>query len=367
MYLGRVIGLAWTATLVARLDLGDYGLYAMAFSASGLLVGMIDNPFLARSLRTADRTFARERRGRVSIALFLMIVGLCLFKVNYVVGFCIVIAGGEMALNAVKSESLRCGLVDGVMKLDLLRQIISIAAGGAYLFLSENRTIEFATILYCLPYLVTVIYAVLRYGLRVPNLPGGVRQCAVLSVGAIAGAGYAQGDVLLLGALAGNEAAGTYSIASLIAWSAAGLFLNHANAHISDLRGGKSILSLGRTMWPAFGVSLLVAGLGLVLSWAQILNSLGTSLLILSAFVFFRSVNHVLTVTLTVSGKDVTRMIATLASLAVDFLLLFLFIQHGSAGASVAAALSEVLLFAFYFSAYRRLTPFPRPKIQELV
>lgn len=367
MYIGRLTGLLWTGVIVARLDVGDYGQYAMAFAASGIAVSLIDNPFLVRSIRISDRGFERERRSRTGFALILVLVGVGLFQLDFVVGFAIIIAGGEIALNALKSQSLRSGLVDHVMLLDLVRQTISILTGAAYLFLHSDPNIEIASLYYASAYFLAVGVASVRFGLRVPLLPGGRREAFILSFGALAGAGYAQGDVLLLGFIAGDDAAGTYSIASMVAWSAAGLFLNHANAYVGEIRSGGSGLRLIRVVRPATLVASAVLILGIALAFLHLLDPLGPTLCVLSIFVVLRAINHVCTVTLTLGGKDITRFIATLTTALFDLGLVVLLVGFGSFGAAIAAVLSEVLLCCIYIPAYRRVVKTIASNIREPV
>lgn len=367
MYAGRLMGLLWTGVVVARLDVGDYGQYAMAFAASGIAVGLIDNPFLVRSMRVSDRAFERERRSRLSFALSLVLIGLCLFQLNFVVGFASVIAGGELALNALKSQSLRSGSVDRVMLLDLVRQGLSIFAGVAYLFLFPDPNVQVASLLYSGAYVLAVVVGCVRYGLRFPWIPGGQREAFILSFGALAGAGYAQGDVLLLGILGGDEAAGTYSIASMVAWSAAGLFLNHANAYVAEMRSGGSGLRLTRVVRPASVVAVVVLSLGIALTFLHLLDPLGPTMCILSVFVVLRAINHVCTVTLALGRKDLTRSIATLITALFDLGLVVLFMSIGSVGAALAAVLAEGLLCCIYIPAYTKLVKRIAPEVREPV
>lgn len=367
MYLGRGLGLAWTAVVVSRLDVGDYGLYAMAFAASGIVVGLIDNPFLVRSMRVSDRAFERERRTRIGFAFVLLLIGLGLFQVNFVVGFAFLIAGGEIALNALKSQALRSGLVDRLMLLDLVRQGLSISLGAAYLFLADDPVLEIASLLYAGAYILAVAVASVSYGVRLPWFPGKLREAGILSFGALAGAGYAQGDVLLLGLVAGDEAAGTYSIASMVAWSAAGLFLNHANAHVREMRSGGSGAHLVGILRPALAVSLVVLIISIILMYLGLMEPLGSTLAVLSAFVVLRSVNHVCTVALTVARKDLRRTIATVSTALFDLALVFVFMSLGSLGAAIAAVLSELLLSCLYIPAYRRIVATTKIRAREVV
>lgn len=367
MYIGRLTGLVWTGLIVARLDVGDYGQYAMAFAASGIAVGLIDNPFLVRSMRVSDRGFERERRSRTAFALILVLAGISLFQLNFVVGFAVVIAGGEIALNALKSQFLRGGIVDRVMLLDLVRQVLSILTGAAYLFLHSEPQVEVASLFYAGAYLLAVVVACVRFGLRVPSIPGRRREAFILSFGALAGAGYAQGDVLLLGIIAGDEAAGTYSIASMVAWSAAGLFLNHANAYVGEMRSGRSGLRLARVARPAAFVATAVLILGIAMAFLRLLDPLGPTLCVLSIFVVLRAINHVCTVTLTLGRKDVTRSIATLTTALFDLGLIVLLVSFGSIGAAAAAVLSEVLLCCIYIPAYRKVIRTIASDVKELV
>jgi O-antigen/teichoic acid export membrane protein len=282
-------------------------------------------------------------------------LGLALFNWNFVIGFSIIIASGEISLNALKSWSLRNGQVQNIMLLDLARQGASILAGAAYLFLVSDPNVETASLCYAAAYLAAVLWACFRFGIRFGGLPGRPRESLVLSLGALAGAGYSQGDVLLLGMIAGDEAAGTYSIASMVAWAAAGLFLNHANSYVAEMRSGGVGASIRRIVPSALIVALAVLAASGLISYFHVLDSLGPTLAILSLFVLLRAINHVCTVALTLGRRDVTRTVATLATALFDLGLVFLFVALGSVGAALAAVISELMLLFIYVPAYKRV------------
>jgi hypothetical protein len=140
MYCGRVCGLIWTVLLVKFLGIDDYGLYAMGFALSSIVAGPIDNPFLIRSMRVDIQAYLAERTTRAIISAVLFIVGCGLMMSNYIVGFALMIAGGEIGLNCVKGRYLRNGRPSTVMAIDTVRQLLGIALSASYLVLAASCT-----------------------------------------------------------------------------------------------------------------------------------------------------------------------------------------------------------------------------------
>ncbi|MDY6811278.1 MAG: hypothetical protein SW127_20060 [Actinomycetota bacterium] len=50
-YSSRVVGLGWTALLIGKLGIAEYGQYAIAVAAAAIINAAIDNAFYVRSLR----------------------------------------------------------------------------------------------------------------------------------------------------------------------------------------------------------------------------------------------------------------------------------------------------------------------------
>ena len=53
-YGGRLVGLAWTALLISRLGIGDYGHYALAVAIAAVINAAADNAYFVRSLRVDE-------------------------------------------------------------------------------------------------------------------------------------------------------------------------------------------------------------------------------------------------------------------------------------------------------------------------
>lgn len=356
-YVGKGVGLLWTAILVAQLSIADYGAYAMAFAASGLIVGFLDNPYFVRSLRVSVRDFLSDRRARTTTAGTLVLLGSALWMFAPTVGFAVVIAGGEVATNTLKSSSLRAARPNLVSLIDLFRQLLGIGLGVAAVALIPAAGFSIVVAAYCLPYLAVLLFCAVRYGFGRPwPRHGSVKEWARLSFGALAGAGYAQGDVLLLGLVANSSAAGVYSIASMVAWSAASVLQNYAYTHVEELRQGIAAAGMKPEFAVAVALGAIVGITGYVLILIGLMPPLGYVLAILSAFTALRAINHVLTVRLSVWGYDTLRLFATLSTLTVDLLLLFVMREWGSVGAAIAASGAELLLFVIFLLGARRAT-----------
>ena len=108
-YGGRGIGLLWTLILIAKLGIGGYGQYAMAFALAAIAAAPVDNPFSVRAIRESESRFLSERSGRVLVGLTAMAAGVALIPVNYLAWFALLVGGGEIVFNAYKSRAFRDG------------------------------------------------------------------------------------------------------------------------------------------------------------------------------------------------------------------------------------------------------------------
>ena len=171
----------------------------MATVLNGIVGNTLDNAFAVRAIRESEEHFRRERTMRYLVALGLGAIGAVTFNLNYVIGFGLMVAGGEMALNVVKSRSARDGHPDKVFRIDTARQLASAGIAAAYLYTSAHPMLTHASLLYCTPYVpVLLIGARLVIGYR-PALPGSPRLIAALSGEMLGTTLYLGGDVLLLG------------------------------------------------------------------------------------------------------------------------------------------------------------------------
>ncbi|MCJ1673762.1 hypothetical protein MT355_10905 [Rathayibacter sp. VKM Ac-2929] len=366
MVLGRGSGLAWMLFLVATVGLGDYGLYAMAFAAAAVLAAPSENIFLVRSVRVDAATYAAERSARTLLGLALFALGAMVYAWSFVAGLALLIAGGEMLFNAVKSRALRDGEPMLPTRWDAARQVGSIlAAVGLWLLAGRGLPLELLMLAYVLPYLVVAVVAVRGIrGVR-PRWPRGARGQLLLVVDAVITALYLQGDILLLGLLLGDEVVGAYAIASqlVLAASIVGQLLGQQyTASLRDAGGQRHggpplglVLGLGAVM------ALGTAGVGGVLLLDQRTAQVGVLLLVLAPFAGLRSVSNAWVTALYVLGADRRRILGAGAALLLRAACLAIAVLAGVAGgtaAALAAVVGEVLLVGAFavvvHDAYRR-------------
>ncbi len=358
---GRVMGLLWTSLLIFRLDLGDYGLYAMAYAISAIIAAPIDNIFLVRSLRVDDETFRRERSTRVCVGAALLLLGIVCFLPSFVVGFALLVAGGEILFNAFKSSRLRDGHPNVVMRFDAIRQIVSIALASAYLFATEDPQLEIAVAIYSSPYLVILVLAAFQARGSRPARPGGGREMLLLWLDAGALALYLQGDVLLLGVLTNNEIAGAYSLTSVVSLAATAFAQMFVHTYHERLRIAGGDPAAGPRLLVTLCIALLlgagVFSLGAVVVAVGNQEQVGTVLLAMSVFVVLHSVALVLTTVLYLQRRDGHRVMAGWIAVVVKLGLLTLLAGMGALGAALASIAAELVLVAWYLRVVYAWTP----------
>jgi O-antigen/teichoic acid export membrane protein len=355
-YGGRLVGLGWTALLVSKLSITDYGMYAMGIAGAAIVYATIDNAFLVRSLRVDDARFVRERCARVLFGSLIAVVGVIVFAESYVAGFAIIVAGGEVCFNAFKSQYYRAARPDVAMQLDAARQFTSIGIAAGYLFLSAHPQLSIATAWYVAPYGV-IMLACLRYvpG-HAPAVPGDLREISILSAEACAAAIYAQGDLLVLGLIAGETVTGYYSVAlvtasaiSLIGQQYATTFVEHLRASGGDLNSAPRRANIARVALLA-GCTVAVIGVG-ILIWGRA-DTVGYLVLIMSLWTAARAVEYNFVVVLYTQHRDALRVRATATSAAVKLALLFPTVYlFGAYGAAVIGLLCEIGLISVYYRA----------------
>jgi hypothetical protein len=360
-FAGRGIGLLWTVALVARLGLAEYGLYAMAFSASSLLASVIDSPFYARSGRINSADVAPDCTVRTVGGLVFILVGLAAMATGwYVPGFAAVLAGGEASLGSIKARAHRQGRAGLEQGFDLARQLGAIACGMCALLVLGPQHLGIVSLAYAAPYGITMLVSLSRWSgpLRLPPL----REFAALSTTSLIGAGYAQLDVILVGALLGPRAAGAYALATLTAWALAVPGMQLATTRIPELRvaatANPGVLRALTSLGIGLGVLCLVAP---VAARAMLPSQLvaANCLALLAPFVTLRTLNWYLSTVAVFQQRDTARLRITVLALLVDVaLLLGLAPLLGATAASLAAVGADVVLFA----GFARTTGYrPRP------
>lgn len=352
---GRVMGLGWTMLLIFRLGLGDYGAYAMAYAVSAMIAAPIDNIFLVRSLRVDEETFRRERATRMLVGAALLLAGAACFTTSFIVGFALIVAGGEISFNSYKSSLLRDGHPNVVMRFDAIRQAASIVLGAIALFVVPEPTLGTVVACYSAPYLVVLVLAAVQARGSRPARPGDGWQMLLLWLDAGALAVYLQGDVLLIGLITDSEVAGAYSVTSVIALAATAFAQMFVQTYHERLRvaggdpaaGPRPMLTLGIS--GLLGVAVLI--LGLIVLAAGDPERIGTMLLGMSVFVVLHAIALILTTILYLQRRDGHRVLAGWVAVLVKLGLLALLagpVGLGGIGAVIACIAAEVVLVIWY-------------------
>lgn len=363
---GRLVGLGWTLTLLTRVGVSDYGSYAMGFALAAIVAAPLDNVFYVRSLRVEQALYARERSARALCGGVVFVLGAALFVPTFLVGFALLVAGGEILFNALKSEHLRAGHPQRAVRLDLARQGASIAIGAGYLFLTPQPQLAVAAALYLTPYLVVAVAAIRCLGGTAPRLHSSPRETMLLVADALGLGLYLQGDILILGLVASSALAGVYSIASLIALAAVSVAQLFAQTYAERLRVAHGAPSAGPA--PALWVGVCVvlgAGVAAIAGSVAVVRpgeAVIPVLLVMSVFAALRSGSTILTSFLYVQQRDGHRvLIGGLAAIAKLALILVVAGPLGPLGAvgtaAVAVAVELVIVTRFARLVYSWRAP----------
>lgn len=361
IYGGRGVGLLWTLILVQRLGVSEYGLYAMATVLNGIVGNTVDNAFAVRAIRESEEHFLRERTMRYLLAVGLVAVGAATFNVNYVIGFGLMVAGGEIAMNVVKSRSARDGHPDKVYRIDTARQFTSAGVGAVYLYTSAHPTLIHASLLYCTPYVLALLVgAKLAVGHR-PAPPGPPRLIAALTGEMLGTTLYLGGDVLLLGTLVDTKAAGYYQLAWVVAAAVAAAGQSFGMTYHEPLRESGGDLSAAPPLrnilrMAALGGSLLLVIGGCLYAFGAPVQ-LATTMMIMGGFAALRICIFVLQVILYTQRRDVFRLTIAVGLVPVKLGMvaaLATLTPLGAVGAAIAATVADAIMLAgFTWAVYR--------------
>ncbi|MDT5179897.1 MAG: hypothetical protein QOJ95_4095 [Mycobacterium sp.] len=368
MYGARGVGLLWTFALIGKLSIGDYGLYAMAFAVATILGPTLDNPWNVRAMRESEERFLAERASRYLVGATLMTLGALLIPFTFIGFLGLVVAGGDIVFNSYLSRDVRDGHPDRVYKWTASRQIAAVALACIYLFAVDHPTLLVACALYCVPYVVMLVFAGFSVLGHRPGLPGSPRLMLIL-MGEM-GFGttlYLQGDVLLLGWLTNTATVGYYNIALMVTSALAAVGQAFAMTYHEPLRESGGDLSTGpklRTtlmVGGAVGVLVLVIGLGLLLSPAP--EVVAYSMFIMAGFAALRTVIAVFQVILYAQRRDRLRFTAAVTLIPFKFLFLafLVWLGLGAIGASIATTTADAALLAVFAVAiyWKRKAPAP--------
>ena len=358
VYGGRGMGLLWTLVLTSQLGIHNYGLYGMAIALNAIVGPSLDNPFLVRAVRESEERFLAERTCRYLMALTLIVPGLIILPAVYFVGFGLIVAGGEIALNVVKSRSYRDGHPDRVSRIDAARQTTSVAVGSAYLFAVHTPSLTTASLLYCTPYVVSVILGGVAACKHRPAIPGPPRLIAALSGEMLGTAAYLQGDVLLLGWLTNSTIVGYYTLTWVVSAAVVAVGQSFAVTYHEPLRESGGDLSAAPPLRVTLGIAtasgavMLLIGLGLFVSPAP--TQLAVAMMIMSGFVALRTVTCVLQVVLYTQRRDLFRFTAAVGLVPFKFAILATLSFAGAIGAAIATTTTDALLLVVYATALYR-------------
>ena len=358
LYGGRGIGLLWTLALISQLGVAEYGLYGMGYALFSLIGPPLDNPFAVRAVRESEEHFLRERTTRYLIGVALMIAGSALISVNYIAWFGLFVAGGEMVFKAYQYRAARDGHPEFVARTDTIRQIVSVALACSYLFAVDKPTLQVASLLFCAPYVVIVVFVgrvVLRHR---PGIPGPPRLIAVLVGETLALAAYLQGDVLLLGWLTNSTTVGYYTITTVVAVSIIAIGQSFGMSYSQALREGEGDLSAGPPLRNTLilgaiaGLLVLVAGLVMLATPAPL--ELAVAMIIMSAFCAMRTVSSVFQAVLYTQRRDMIRLVSNAGLVPVKLGLVAVLAAAGAVGAATATVLTDAILLGIYATALYR-------------
>jgi O-antigen/teichoic acid export membrane protein len=355
MYGSRGLGLLLTFALIGRLSIADYGLYALAFSFATIVGPPLDNPWAVRAIRESEEDFSRERSSRYLVGLAMIVAGVAVMPFNYFVWFGLVMAGGEMVFNSLKSRAARDGHPDLVWRYDAIRQTTSVVAVCAYLFAVPHPTLNVASLLYCTPYVAIVVMAGLAVRGHRPAMPGPLKQMAYLSAEMGLGtAVYLQGDVLLLGFLTNSTVVGYYNITLMLATALAGIGQSFAMTYHEPLRKSGGDLAAGpklrTTLTIAGAAGLLVLVTGIVMLFTPVPAPMAQAMIIMAGFCFLRTVICVFQVVLYAQRRDRLRLAASIGMLPLKFALLTVLVKLGlgAVAAAIATTTADALLLTIF-------------------
>jgi O-antigen/teichoic acid export membrane protein len=357
--LGRALGLGWTVLLVARLSVADYGVYAMSFALAAIVAVPVDNLFHVRSVRVGDAEFLRERSGRGVVGIAIALAGAAAFAIWPPLGFALVVAGGEIAFNALKSSALRTGQPQRTMRWDAARQAASIALGAAAVLVPAHPGLALTAALYAAPYGVVAVLVAVRCLRHRPSVGGTARERGLLALEALGLGVYLQGDVLVLGLVAGSAVAGVYSIGSLVALAAASLAQVFVQTYTERLRLGRGRADAGpaRAVMAvlAVAIGLAVAALGGVVALIPGEGGVAIVLVAMAAFAALRSGSTMLTAFLYAQGRDGHRVAASCVAAVVKLGAIVLIGRAtGAVGAAIAVTAVEAGVLAWFGAVVAR-------------
>ncbi|GAC1400868.1 MAG: hypothetical protein NVS4B6_05610 [Mycobacterium sp.] len=359
VYGGRAMGLLWTLAMIHRLSISDYGLYSLGFAVTSVLGQTLNNPYVVRAAREPEEDFVRERTSRYLLGVALMVLAQVFIPVNYILWFGILAAGGELCVGAFKARALREGDPHLTSRIDTSRQVGSVVAGCAYLFAAPHPNIFFASVAYCVPYVLIAILAVKTVRGDRPQWPGPIKTILVLSGEMLGTAAFLQGDVLLLGWLTNTTVVGYYTLTWVLASAIGYVGQAFGATYTQPLRDSGGDMKMGPPLrlTVAIGLAggLIVLVAGVVMLFTPVPHQLAVAMIIMSAYATFRTIIMVFMFILYAQRRDVIRMTSVIGLVPLKFGILAALSSLGAVGAAIATSVSDgVLLVVFALAIYGR-------------
>ncbi|MCW2786128.1 MAG: Polysaccharide biosynthesis associated protein [Marmoricola sp.] len=362
MFGGRGIGLAWSLMVIGYLGSHAFGQFAIGIAAASLISIPIDAYYLVRSPRVDDRQFPTDRASRWWIGVVVFTTGLVLLPFWFYGGLALSKAGGDIYFNAQKSTSIRAGKPDTAFALDTGRQVISLVAGLSLVLLAHPSitVLSFVYVAGFIPF--AAITLPLIRGVR-PELPERTRRTLAIVTEAIGGAGYAQGDIVLVGAFVSVTAAGYYSLASVVLWSIASVGQNYSFTFHEPLREHAGHVDAGPPLRISAALAIAsgigMAGAGVVMHLFGVDRDLWLCFVILAIPATTRFFSAVFATILALQSRDHLRMrisVACVALKAAGIVLLAGILDDGVVGAAIAFVVADFVAFAWaYLALYPKM------------
>ncbi|AMO60423.1 Uncharacterised protein [Mycolicibacterium phlei] len=359
IYGTRGLGLLWVTALVGHLGIADYGKYGMAVALNSIVGPSLDNAFSVRAMRESEERFIAERTTRFLLGVSLITTGLLVIQFSYFIGFGIIVAGGEITFNVVKSRLARDGHPDKFWRLDTARQASGVGLGTGYLFLAPNPTLMTASLLYCVPYVVIIIAGARAVWGHRPGLPGSPRLMAALTGEMLGTAAYLQGDVLLLGALTNDTTVGYYTLTWVVCAAIAAAGQSFGMSYHEKLREAGGALSAGpplrNTLLLATVGATAVLTVGVVMLFWPAPRELAVAMMIMALFAGLRVVVSVFQVVLYAQRRDLLRLTSAIGLVPVKLALVAALAFMGAVGAAISTSITDALLLICYtYALYGR-------------
>lgn len=348
IYGTRGLGLLWVTALVGHLGISDYGMYGMAVALNSIVGPSLDNAFSVRAIRESEERFLAERTTRYLLGITLITTGLVLLPISYVAGFGILVAGGEITFNVVKSRLARDGHPDKFWRMDTARQLVAVGLGATYLFLAPEPSLMVASLLWATPYLVIIVLGARLVRGHRPGLPGSPRLIAALTGEMLGTASYLQGDVLLLGALTNSTTVGYYTLTWVVCAAVAAAGQSFGMSYHEKLREADGDVAAGpplrNTLVLATVGALAVLTVGVVMWFWPAPRELAIAMMIMSLFAGLRVVVSVFQVVLFTQRRDLLRLASAIGLVPVKLALVAALAFSGAVGAAIATSITDALL-----------------------